>query len=196
MDIIKTSNEENERHGFLEIVVGPMYSGKTSRLMETYYKALSCNMTPIVINHSDDTRYHSTHLSNHNRQMVSCLQYTKLTDFIADETYFLPKGTLVLINEAQFFEDLYDSVIFLVEVLNFRVALYGLDGDFQRKPFGKMLDLIPHCDNLVKLHAYCYNCKNGTKGIFSKRITKETGQKVIGSSNYRPLCRKCFLKTT
>jgi len=84
----------------------------------------------------------------------------------------------------------------LVEVLNFRVALYGLDGDFQRKPFGKMLDLIPHCDNLVKLHAYCYNCKNGTKGIFSKRITKETGQKVIGSSNYRPLCRKCFLKTT
>ena len=41
MDIIKTSNEENERHGFLEIVVGPMYSGKTSRLMETYYKALS-----------------------------------------------------------------------------------------------------------------------------------------------------------
>ena len=70
----------NTNDGFLEIVLGSMYSGKTSRLIETYYKCLSCDIPCIVINHSDDIRYHNTQLSNHNQIMIDCLQYNKLQD--------------------------------------------------------------------------------------------------------------------
>ena len=134
-------------------------------------------------------------LSNHNKVMISCLQYNSLNEFIIDETAKMLPGTIILINEAQFFPDLFDSVINLTEMQFFRVALYGLDGDFQRNPFGDILNLIPFCNNVIKLHAYCYDCKNGKKGIFSKRITEEKDQKLVGSSNYKPLCRKCFLKS-
>lgn len=195
MDIIE-NYYQNINEGFLEIVLGSMYSGKTSRLIETYYKCLSCNIPCIIINHSDDTRYHSTMLSNHNKIMISCLQYNSLKDFIEKETTNYEPGTIILVNEAQFFPDLFDSVLHMIEKQFFRVALYGLDGDFERKPFGSILNLIPYCNNVIKLHAYCFDCKNGKKGIFSKRITQEKDQKVVGSSNYKPLCRKCFLKTT
>ena len=186
----------NTNDGFLEIVLGSMYSGKTSRLIETYYKCLSCDIPCIVINHSDDTRYHNTQLSNHNQIMIDCLQYNQLHDFILNKSNDFKPGTVVLINEAQFFSDLKDSVLNMVENLCFRVALYGLDGDYERKPFGDILNLIPYCNNVIKLQAYCFDCKNGNKGLFSKRISNEKGQKVIGSTNYKPLCRKCFLKTT
>lgn len=186
----------NTNDGFLEIVLGSMYSGKTSRLIETYYKCLSCDIPCIVINHSDDTRYHNTQLSNHNQIMIDCLQYNQLHDFILNKSNDFTAGTVVLINEAQFFPDLKESVLNMVEKLCFRVALYGLDGDYERKPFGDILNLIPYCNNVIKLQAYCFDCKNGNKGIFSKRISNEKGQKVIGSTNYKPLCRKCFLKTT
>ena len=195
MDIIENYYQDN-KEGFLEIVLGSMYSGKTSRLIETYYKCLSCNIPCIIVNHSDDTRYHNTMLSNHNKVMISCLQYNLLNEFIINETSKLVPGTIILINEAQFFPDLFNSIIHLTEKQFFRVALYGLDGDFERKPFGDILNLIPYCNNVIKLHAYCYDCKNGKKGIFSKRITEEKDQKLVGSSNYKPLCRKCFLKST
>lgn len=186
----------NRNEGFLEIVLGSMYSGKTSRLIETYYKCLSCDIPCVIINHSNDTRYHTTKLSNHNQTMISCLQYNTLERFITEKASEYNPGTIILINEAQFFTDLFENVLYLVEKKYFRVALYGLDGDFERKPFGKILDLIPYSNNITKLHSYCYDCKDGTKGIFSKRITKEVGQVVVGTTNYKPLCRKCFLKTT
>lgn len=194
MDIIDNySQDVNE--GFLEIILGSMYSGKTSRLIETYYRCLSCDIPCVIINHSNDTRYHDTKLSNHNNNMISCMQYNELNTFITRMSNMYKPGTIILINEAQFFPDLFESVLHLVENKYFRVALYGLDGDFQRKPFGEILNLIPYCNNLTKLHSYCYDCKNGKKGIFSKRISDETNQVVVGSNNYKPLCRKCFLKS-
>lgn len=57
--------------------------------------------------------------------------------------------------------------------------------------FGQMLDLIPYCNEVEKLTAICSICKNGTKAYFTKRISSEKGQKVIGSDNYLPVCRKC-----
>ena len=73
-----------------------------------------------------------------------------------------------------------------------KVYIAGLDGDFQRKKFGQMLDLIPLCDTVTKLTSLCNICKNGNLGIFSKRITNETEQTVIGSDNYIPVCRSCY----
>ena len=73
-----------------------------------------------------------------------------------------------------------------------KIYIGGLDGDFERKKFGKILDLIPLCDKITKLVSLCSLCKNGTPGIFSMRLSQEKEQKVIGSDNYIPVCRNCY----
>ena len=67
-----------------------------------------------------------------------------------------------------------------------------MDGDFKRNVFGEILQLIPRCDDYLKLHALCAKCKDGTKASFSHRISTENEQISIGSDNYIPLCRKCY----
>ena len=74
---------------------------------------------------------------------------------------------------------------------NKKVYIAGLDGDFQQKKFGTILDLIPLCDKVTKLSSLCSLCKNGEAGIFSMRLTQEKEQMLIGSENYIPVCRKC-----
>ena len=73
-----------------------------------------------------------------------------------------------------------------------KVYVCGLDGDFQRKKFGQILDLIPLCDKVTKLTSLCSICKNGKAGIFSMRLTVETCQTLVGSDNYIPVCRECY----
>jgi thymidine kinase len=80
--------------------------------------------------------------------------------------------------------------------LNKRVYICGLDGDFNRKPIGNLLQLIPFCDEVIKLKSLCSLCRDGTPGVFSFRITNETDQVIIGSSNYIPLCRQCYQEET
>jgi thymidine kinase len=73
-----------------------------------------------------------------------------------------------------------------------KIYICGLDGDFERKKFGTILDLIPLCDKVTKLTSLCSQCKDGTPGIFSMRLTSEKEQTVVGSDNYIPVCRKCY----
>ena len=75
-----------------------------------------------------------------------------------------------------------------------KVYVCGLDGDFKRKKFGEILDLIPICDKVYKLQSLCALCKNGEKGIFSLRVTEDTGQTLVGVENYKPVCRNCYIK--
>jgi thymidine kinase len=75
---------------------------------------------------------------------------------------------------------------------NKKIYVSGLDGDFQQNKFGSLLDLIPHCDKVTKLNSLCGICKDGTSAIFSKRITSDTDQTLVGVDNYIPVCRKCF----
>jgi thymidine kinase len=88
-------------------------------------------------------------------------------------------------------EDLFIYVVHLLKMGN-KVYVCGLDGDFQRKKFGQILDLIPLCDKVTKLTSLCSICKNGKQGIFSMRLTVETCQTLVGSDNYIPVCRDCY----
>ena len=177
---------------YLEIIIGPMFSGKTSKIIELYKKYSFCNIPVLVINHSFDKRYTNddTILSTHDKQVIPCISTQTISDIITHEN--LTKFNVILINEGQFFEDIDTAVRDLVEKYNKTVYVCGLDGDFERKKFGKLLDLIPIADNIVKLHSLCFNCKNGTKAPFTCRVTNETEQTLIGSDNYIPLCRKCY----
>ena len=166
-----------------------MFSGKTSKLLDLYKQYTFCNMKVAVINHIDDIRYHTTLMSTHDQQMIPCIQTNLLSDLTTSVEVI--DSNIVLINEAQFFSDLFTFVETMLQSGK-RVYVAGLDGDFKRKRFGQILDLIPICDKVTKLTSLCSQCKNGTPGIFSKRLTDENGQTVIGSTNYIPVCRACY----
>jgi thymidine kinase len=108
-----------------------------------------------------------------------------------NDKFKVANSEVILINEGQFFPDLIEFVNKLLENEK-KVYVCGLDGDFQRKKFGQMLDLIPLCDKVEKLTSLCSLCKNGTKGIFSMRLTHEKEQTIVGSENYIPVCRSCY----
>jgi len=179
-----------ETKGYLELIIGPMFSGKTSELLKIYNQCIFCNIPVIIINHSLDKRYHDSKISSHDKIMAPCLQSDNLTD-LWNNNSMLQNCNVVLINEGQFFADLY-KIVNLMLNLKKKIYIGGLDGDFERKKFGYILDLVPICDNIRKLTSLCSICKDGTAGIFSMRLSGEKEQTIIGSENYIPVCRNCF----
>jgi thymidine kinase len=198
--------------GYLEIIIGPMYASKTTRLVEIYKQCKFCNIPVVVINHSIDTRYDEEMLSTHDKVKIPCIKTNQLFDILMEplglglglgleETHpnncrmndktAIAISEVILINEGQFFPDLEEFVKKLLKNGK-KIYICGLDGDFERKKFGQILDLIPLSDKVTKLTSLCSICKNGTLGIFSKRITTETEQTVVGSDNYIPVCRNCY----
>ena len=186
--------------GYLEVILGPMFSGKTSKILELYKQCEFSNIPVLVINHSSDDRYSDTMLSTHDKQMIPCLKTDKLFDLSANTDKVLNQQILdakvILINEGQFFADLYDWVVSMVDVFGKEVYVCGLDGDSNREKFGQMLDLIPICDKVNKLKSICSICKNGTRAIFSLRLSEQHQQVLIGSDCYKPVCRVCYLENT
>jgi len=178
-----------------------MYSGKTSRLVEIYKQCTFCNISVCVINHSIDNRYDTELLSTHDQIKIPCIKTNKLfdvwSDYIDMETnvgldkFKVSSTSVILINEGQFFPDL-EEFVKKILLNGKKVYVCGLDGDFERKKFGQILDLIPLCDKVTKLTSLCSMCKNGTLGIFSKRISCEQIQTVVGFDNYIPVCRSCY----
>jgi thymidine kinase len=193
---------------YLEVILGCMFSGKSTRLVEIYKQCQFCNISVAVINHSLDNRYDDELLSTHDQIKIPCIKTDKLLDIWSDNIALesnidlIPKindkiklafSNVILINEGQFFPDLEEFVRIILN-MGKKIYVCGLDGDFERKKFGQILDLIPLCDKVTKLTSLCSLCKNGTPGIFSKRISEETEQTVVGTTNYIPVCRNCYDK--
>ena len=182
-------------NAYLEIILGSMFSGKTSRLVEIYKQCKFCNIPVVVLNHCCDNRYDDELLSTHDKVKIPCIKTNSLFEiwhkYYLDNENDVKKAEVILINEGQFFSDLYEVVDDMLQKGK-KVYVCGLDGDFKRHKFGQMLDLIPLCDKVTKLTSLCSICKNGTPGIFSKRITTEKEQTIVGSDNYIPVCRICY----
>ena len=112
-----------------------------------------------------------------------------------DTSHFESADT-IFIDEAQFFADLYEFVKSAVETHNKNVVVIGLDGDSDRENFGQIYKLIPLCDDIIKLKALCSVCKDGTPGIFSKKLINSSSKIDVGSNGkYIAVCRKCYLSS-
>lgn len=179
--------------GYLELIIGPMYAGKSTELIRIINRYKCLNKNIIVINHSFNNRYGSTGLTTHNKEKFEqCLTLSKLGSL--DEN-LLENIDVIIIEELQFFEDAYDIIIDWCDNKNKIVIAGGLDGDFKRMPFGDVLRLIPHAEKITKLSALCKKCGDGTHAHFTKRIINKDEKTIIGSDDiYEAVCRKHYLE--
>jgi len=182
--------------GSLFLYLGPMFSGKTTKLIQIYKTRTYIGKKVAVLNYSQDRRYSDSMLSTHDQLMIPCIFIDSLREIWEnpqnDFYSVIQDADTILINEGQFFPDIFEIVIDMIEDAGKEVHICGLDGDFQRRTFGSLLQLIPYCNSVEKLNALCADCRDGTVAIFSHRISSESQQVVIGSDNYKPLCRDCY----
>lgn len=177
---------------YLKIILGSMFAGKTTELIKEYNRHIACDLKCCFINHSLDDRYGSgTKVTKtHNNYAIDNTASSETLEKLF-EKIDIDDFDVYFINEGQFFIDLYKYVNILVNKKNKKVYVCGLDGDFERKKFGSILDIIPLCDEVVKIKALCVGCKI-RDGIFTHRLSSEKEQLVVGSKNYQSLCRKCY----
>lgn len=188
--------------GRLELVLGTMFSGKTTFMLSKISFFADLGFKILYINIDFDDRSNKT-FSTHNsflnskeyekkgnvEKNVVMLKTNKLTDIEFD------KYDIVLIDESHFFDDLVDFVHKLLDNKKF-VIVGSLIGDFKGNKFGKVTELVPICDDIHRLHAYCAKCAENKKcriAIYSKRLSECANMVEIGGSEkYIPVCRNHF----
>ncbi len=177
----------------INLITGCMFSGKTSMLINVAKMNQLLNKTVIIVNYENDTRYsENTKVMTHSGMSFDCVPCAKDLLFMLKEEPNIRNADIICINEGQFFNNLVDFCTTLCN-LGKEVHICGLDGDYLRRPFGEILNLIPICDTYVKLQALCMSCKNGTRASFTKKITNSDNLIEIGSTDiYIPVCRKCY----
>lgn len=180
--------------GSIHIILGCMYSGKTTYLIAEYQKYKMKGIQCICINHSfDPSSGRQNVLKSHDGKEIPTIS---ITDFNELDNSVIESTKVILINEAQFFKNLKDFVVNCAENMDKIVIVSGLDGDYKRDKFGEILDLIPYAEagHITKLPALCEFCHDCVDASFSLRVTQEQDQ-ISVHSKYVPVCRKHYKET-
>ena len=177
--------------GHLSLIVGCMFAQKTTELLRRVRRYQSIGYRVLVVNYAADTRYGTDRIISHDREFEAAVCVSTL----AEITPLLSTYQVLAVDEAQFFPDLYDCVTRWADSLPLHIVLSGLDGTSTRAPFGDLLRLIPHAEEVERLTAFCAVCCDGTVATYSQRLqpTTDTAIHVGGAESYRPVCRQHYL---
>lgn len=171
----------------LSIIMGNMFSGKTSELIRRLKRLKIINKKILVINSAKDTRSSDEVLKTHDNVKFNCHKVYDLFDII-DTTDFYD-AEIIAIDESQFFPRL-KKFIELCIYHKKDIIIAGLDADSSQRKFGELLDCIPLACEVTKLSALCMYCNDGTPGPFTKRTVEDTRIELIGGSDmYIAVCR-------
>jgi len=179
----------------IQLIIGCMFSGKSTELIRRVNTYKSVNKTVLLINSSFDSRTCNS-IQTHDNTKIDALKSNSLLSLRNSLNF--EELDVIAIDEAQFFPDLYDFLIF-IEKFNLIVIVAGLDGDYKREKFGQILDCIPISNSITKLTALCQfsiddSSKCAKHAVFSKRLTNDENQVSIGSSDkYIPVCREHYM---
>ncbi|GAB6021992.1 Thymidine kinase, cytosolic [Chamberlinius hualienensis] len=179
--------ETDNCSGSIQLILGPMFSGKTTELIRRLKRYQIARHKCLVIKYANDIRYNNESLSTHDKQFYSAVSVMTLCPVFKDALEF----SVIGIDEGQFFPD---TVEFCERMANCgkTVIVAALDGTYQRLPFGSILNLIPLSETVIKLTAVCMKCFKSAS--YTKRISNETQVEVIGGADkYIAVCRSCYL---
>lgn len=180
-------NLTGERRGWIEVICGSMFSGKTEELIRRLKRAKIANLKVEIYKPAIDVRYDETQVVSHD---ANSIQSTPIDN---SQTILLMAQDVdvVGIDEAQFFDAEIMHVCEMLALRGTRVIVAGLDMDYMGRPFGQMPNLLAIADYITKLHAICMKC--GNIANVSYRKVGGDGQVMLGEKEtYEPRCRKCF----
>lgn len=180
----------------LEIVLGPMFSGKSSYALSYIRKQMAIGRNVVAVKPSIDTRYSTQdEIVTHNNDRVPCVLWDPSIDLTPNR--FVLQADCVVVEEAQFFRGLSFFCEYLLQ-LGIHVVLVGLDGDTHRKPFREILDCIPWANKVTKLCAFCSVCNDGTEAPYTqyKSNTYQNGSQIDvgGPEKYQTVCLRHLLR--
>ncbi|MFP5040122.1 thymidine kinase [Parasediminibacterium sp. JCM 36343] len=182
-------NLSGEKVGWIEVICGSMFSGKTEELIRRLKRVKIANLKVEIFKPSIDTRYDDVHVVSHDANAIHS------TPIDNSQTILLMANDVdvVGIDEAQFFDPEIVNVCQSLAAKGIRVIVAGLDMDYKGKPFGAMPNLLAIADYITKLHAICVQC--GNIANISYRKTAQEGQVLVGEKeSYEPRCRRCYNK--
>jgi len=173
--------------GWIETICGPMFSGKTEELIRRITRVQIANLSVAIIKPRLDDRYSEDYIVSHNQRKIKCIIVDNPQEIIE-----ISKDVDVIgIDEVQFFDD--SIVLACISLANNgkRIIASGLDKDYRAQPFGPIPLLLAESEYITKLSSICVKC--GDLGSFSKRISAEKSQVVVGQTDkYEARCRKCY----
>lgn len=182
-------NIRGEKRGFIEVICGSMFSGKTEELIRRLKRAKIANLKVEIYKPAIDTRYDQNKVVSHDANSI----HSTPVDHSSKILLLAENAEVVGIDEAQFFDDGILEVCEVLVMKGKRVIVAGLDMDYLGKPFGQMPQLLSVADFITKLHAICVQC--GHLANISYRTSDEEGTVVLGEkNNYEPRCRVCATK--
>ena len=172
----------------LSIIMGNMFSGKTSELIRRLKRLKVIGKDVMIINAAKDTRSPEEILKTHDNVKFDCHKVFDLFEIINTDEF--DRADIIAIDEAQFFPRLKKFVECCLHVGK-SVILAGLDADSFQHKFGELIDCIPLACDVTKLSALCMRCNDGTLGPFTKRIVDDKTLELIGGSDmYIATCRR------
>ena len=176
-----------EKRGWIEVICGSMFSGKTEELIRRLKRARIANQKIEIFKPALDTRFHEQNIVSHDENAVhsTAIDNSQTILLMASEV------DVIGIDEAQFFDDQLPEVCDQLAFRGIRVIVAGLDMDYKARPFGQIPHLLSKADYITKLHAICVKC--GNIANYSYRKTQEAAQIVLGEKDlYEPRCRQCY----
>lgn len=188
IQFVENAANSNSPKGWIEVIVGSMFSGKTEELIRRLKRASLAKQRVEIFKPMIDNRYSEDEVVSHDANKILSTPVESAQNILLLSS----NVDVVGIDEAQFFDKA------LVEVCNkladegVRVIVAGLDMDFTGKPFGPIPNLLATAEHITKVHAICPRCGNNAQ--YSHRLTDSDKLVVLGEQEvYEPLCRKCFL---
>lgn len=176
-----------QRSGWIEVICGSMFSGKTEELIRRLKRARIANQRVQIFKPQKDTRYDINNVVSHDENSVESIPVATslgILDYIRDVN-------VVGIDEAQFFDEKLPDVCQKLAIKGIRVIVAGLDMDFRGRPFGPIPHLLAVAEYITKVHAICPHC--GNLATHSFRLSQEQDTVVLGEKDkYEPRCRLCF----
>lgn len=177
------------RTGWIEVICGCMFSGKTEELIRRLKRAKIANQEVEIFKPAKDVRYHDTNIVSHDTNQIHSTPVTHSDQILLMAGY----KEVIGIDEAQFFDMELPRVLDTLAAKGIRVIVAGLDMDFAGKPFGPMPELLARAEYATKVHAICMVC--GNLASYSFRKSQEQSQVLLGEKDlYEPRCRACFLE--
>jgi len=185
---LETNKPGTKKGGWIEVIVGSMFSGKTEELIRRLKRAEIAKLRVEIFKPQIDTRYSEEDVVSHDKSTIRSTPVTSSQNILL----LANNMDVIGIDEAQFFDD------GLVEACNklankgMRVIVAGLDMDFQGKPFGPIPKLLASAEYITKVHAICVRC--GNLAQYSHRLSDSEKLVVLGETDiYEPLCRNCYI---